>query len=694
MPGADEKPIRLDDVFYILLKHKKIIVGFALIGLLLGSLISLALYIKGITNVKYYITASIAVSSETSSGLFSSDATDPNSTDIHLAEDLTDSVIYVCKSDRALNAAAEKLSLIGVTADDIKPNLSLSQYEETQIVEMTLIWDNSEEGMMILNAITEVVPNILIDTLKIGDVTIVNEPKVKSSVTEIMNIKVIAVCILAGAVIGAGIYLVKFFIHPTYLHSEDIKKDLRIDILAEIPKDAKYFSLPVNSREESKFSATPEYFVACAHVLVNRLQDLNNVCMYITSSAPQEGKTSMTANISYALASLGYKTLVIDMDLRNPSLASKFNFKRDDSHYINSVYNGTSKPLDAVVKINDTLDLLPAKIVGERIVVDDEFQAIISTYIEYYDFVIIDTAPVGQVSDALSLNQIADCALFVIRQDQVWETTVQESMARLDNSGITTLGAIVNDTGNGADSYYSYNSGYRNYGSSQFGKSDNNRQESRKTGIRSTRPRAKQHFRNNYYYDELDESIKFVKSGMTEPKYEPRTEVKRPESKKYESKNYESNYEPQSSEANLTAVEKINLKRQRNSLKTLYDKFDITAVVKGDIQKSSKAIIEDTICYSNLPIDTEIIVEGSVYLKETGDAVVTNTSSKLLTAGEGEFIMSFIVDTTSYVGKELVVFERIYAEINGRKTLIAEHADIGDENQMVTVVDEVPDSEE
>ena len=73
--------------------------------------------------------------------------------DIHLAEDMTDSVIYVIKSDTTLNAAAEKLELIGVDADDIRPKLLLSQYEKTQIIEMTLIWDNADEGILILNAL-------------------------------------------------------------------------------------------------------------------------------------------------------------------------------------------------------------------------------------------------------------------------------------------------------------------------------------------------------------------------------------------------------------------------------------------------------------------------------------------------------------------------------------------------------------
>ncbi len=457
--NSNEQVVRLDDILYILLKHHKTLIGLALIGLMVGVLVSFAFYVRGLTTVEYYVTASIAVTSTNENGLFSANSSDPNATDIHLAEDMTKSVIYVCKSDITLNAAAEKLQLIGVTAENIKPKLMLSQYEETQIIEMTLVWDNAEEGMLILNAITEVVPDILIDTLKIGDVTIVNPPKVKPASLSFINTKIVAICFLLGAMIGAAFYLVRHFVHPTFLHSEDSKESFNLDVLGEIPRDKNYFNKKVNTFSANDFSNIQEYFSACAHVLVYRLQDIDNVCVYLTSSAPQEGKSSITASLGYALADLGYKTLLMDMDVRNPSLGSKFVFDKDEKHSLNAVYRGEIDVFDAIVKINSNLDILPTRLENERVRLDNNVVEIISSAKSEYDFVLIDTAPVGQVSDSLSLNQAADCAIFVIRQDQVWLNTISESISRLRKSGIAILGSIVNDTNGGSISYYhsSYN---------------------------------------------------------------------------------------------------------------------------------------------------------------------------------------------------------------------------------------------
>ena len=82
---------------------------------------------------------------------------------------------------------------------------------------------------------------------------------------------------------------------------------------------------------------------------------------------------------------------------------------------------------------------------------------IISSAKTDYDFVLIDTAPVGQVSDSMSINQAADCAIFIVRQDQVWINTVSESINRLRKSGIAILGAIMNDVRGGSNTYYYYN---------------------------------------------------------------------------------------------------------------------------------------------------------------------------------------------------------------------------------------------
>lgn len=95
----------------------------SVIGLAVGVLLGTAPYLRGEVRKQYLITTSIAVNSQNANDTFISDMQNPGFADIYLAEDV---VIYVIRSDRTLNTAAEKLNLTGVTAKDIHSNLKAS----------------------------------------------------------------------------------------------------------------------------------------------------------------------------------------------------------------------------------------------------------------------------------------------------------------------------------------------------------------------------------------------------------------------------------------------------------------------------------------------------------------------------------------------------------------------------------------
>ena len=99
--------IRVSDILYSIRKHTKMIVLFTVAGLIMGIVLSVISYMRGEMSKQYAITSSIAVTSQNKNGLFTAETNEPNSTDIHLAEDMVDSVIYVLKSDQTLNAAVE-----------------------------------------------------------------------------------------------------------------------------------------------------------------------------------------------------------------------------------------------------------------------------------------------------------------------------------------------------------------------------------------------------------------------------------------------------------------------------------------------------------------------------------------------------------------------------------------------------------
>ncbi len=470
--------IRLSDFLHALVKNRGLIVATTIAGLAIGVVLSIASYMRGEMSKGYNITSSIAVITQNAGGNFTTNTSNPNSSDIQLAEDMVDAVIYVLKSDRTLKAAIQNIELVGIGETDIYDNLYLTQYKETQIIEMSLYWRSAEEGVEILNSINEVAPEILIDTLKIGSVSVINEPKAKYRIGGNVNASMWLYMSLLGLCVGIGFSILKFLLLPTVVNTRDIETSLGLEVLGEIPENVEYFrrrqSLLVED-DDPIGAEVRESFVSAAHILHNRLGRGEHQCIYITSAEQDEGKTHVAANLAVQLSDLEHKVLLIDLDVRNPSLGGLFLEKVDYDHSLNALYHGDAEPEDVITHLTGYLDLLPSILEPKEIPLSDALLTLIKNLSQNYDYILMDSAPVGRVAETLSLNRIAKSALFVIRFDYSNMNTIRDSLERLDKSGINPLGCIINRVKTLGDKTTSYdNEGYvsrRGRGSSTYSKS-------------------------------------------------------------------------------------------------------------------------------------------------------------------------------------------------------------------------------
>lgn len=464
------KQLRVSDIIHVMRKHMLLIVLCTAAGLVLGIILSIVSYMRGEMSKQYAIKTSIAVTSQNENGLFTTQSDNPNSTDIYLAENMVDSVIYVLKSDQTLKAAVKRLDLLGVTTKDIYNNLSLSQYNETQIIEITLYWRSAQEGVEILTAINEVAPDILIETLKIGNVSVINEPTSKYLIGGNINATMWGYMAVLGFILGAGFSILELLLRPTILSSKDMERIFSVEVLGEIPEKKVYFRkrrnlLLANEDDESNAEVIDNY-VSLAHILRKRLKKMDHPCVYVTSASQNEGKTTVTAHIAVQLAELGMKVLVIDFDTRNPKLGGLFLNKVEYKNSINALYRGDTTKAEAITSLTGYLDILPAVLERKIIPLDDALLDMVSNMEEDYDVVLMDTAPVGQVADTMSLNQLADIALLVVRFDAASIEVIRDSLARLDKSGMKIMGCVVNGVKDlGKSRYYGKYYGYGRYGS-------------------------------------------------------------------------------------------------------------------------------------------------------------------------------------------------------------------------------------
>lgn len=465
------RQLRVSDILYAVRKHVKMIVLFTAVGMAMGIVLSVISFMRGEMSKQYAITSSIAVTSQNKNGLFTAESNDPNSSDIHLAEDMVDSVIYVLKSDVTLNAAVERLNLLGVTTKDIANNLNLTQYKETQIIEMTLFWRSAQEGVEILNVINEVSPKILIDTLKIGNVSVINVPTARYLIGGNINASMWVYMAALGMCLGIGFAILNLLLRPTLLDTRDIEETFGIEVLGEIPERNKYFRKKRNillaGDDEDVNGDVLDNYVSLGHILRNYLQNRKHPCVYVTSAAQNEGKTTVTAYVAVQLAEIGMKVLVIDFDTRNPKLGGLFLNKVEYKNSINALYRGETSREEAITSLTGNLDILPAVLEKRPLPLDDALLKMVGKLQTNYDVVLMDTAPVGQVADTMSLNQLADVALLVVRYDGATMERIRDAVMRLDKSGMNIMGCVVNGvTEFGKDKRNDYYGGYGYHSSS------------------------------------------------------------------------------------------------------------------------------------------------------------------------------------------------------------------------------------
>ena len=188
----------------------------------------------------------------------------------------------------------------------------------------------------------------------------------------------------------------------------------------------------------------------------------------ITSGLSGEGKSITTLNIAISFAEAGQKVLLIDADLRRPSMARLL--VENGAPGLSNVLAGLCTEEETIHK--DQMPNLDVMFSGEippnpsELLSNENMQPLLERLEKIYDYIFIDTPPVNIVTDACIVGKVVDGVLFVVRQNRSDRESVKYGVGQLELAGVKLLGFIFN----GADSkrgkiYKRYNNyKYRGYG--------------------------------------------------------------------------------------------------------------------------------------------------------------------------------------------------------------------------------------
>jgi capsular exopolysaccharide synthesis family protein len=276
--------------------------------------------------------------------------------------------------------------------------------------------------------------------------------------------------LILGIVFPIGIVYIKDIFDNKVHTKDDIARVVKAPFLGEIPvvrdADEPFPVLKVRSGVAEKFRIIISNlgFVVGGH---------RSKVISVTSAAPSDGKSFFARNLALSLATSGKKTLLVDLDIRKSVLVKTLGI--DSPH--GSVYylSNTLVRLSDIInagKYHKNLDIIPVKIFPPNpaeLLASERLEKLFREIGRSYEYVIIDTAPVGLVADAYTINPFVTATIYVVRAGHTYKQAlhdVQEIYKEKKLNNLTyILNAVPNTTRYGYSSYYgSYKHSYYSEG--------------------------------------------------------------------------------------------------------------------------------------------------------------------------------------------------------------------------------------
>ncbi|MCX2980386.1 polysaccharide biosynthesis tyrosine autokinase [Halieaceae bacterium IMCC14734] len=258
--------------------------------------------------------------------------------------------------------------------------------------------------------------------------------------------RTVVLAFMLGLMLGTGAALLLGHLDDTVKNPDDLLQKIGIPSLGVVP------IMPADAKGsfeqywENTQNAYAEALRSIRTALVLSSLDRPAKIIVLTSSVEGEGKSAIALNLGAALAQME-KTLIIGADLRRPSLATRCGLRPNHkglSHFVSG-----AAELEECIEFLDasSLHVMPAGLIPANpleMVSSDRFAQALATLRDKFDRIIIDSAPLGAVSDALILSSLADAAIFIIKANSTPASNAKRHVARMRASNLPLVGAILN----------------------------------------------------------------------------------------------------------------------------------------------------------------------------------------------------------------------------------------------------------
>ena len=390
------------------------------------------------------------------------------------AEQMAKTFPYILTSGALSDRVKEELHLAAM------PSVSASVLSNTNILTLTVTSADPQLAYNVLNAVIEYYPDIA--EFVVGP-TVLNLLDESGQPTTPFNTRDYRAAIKRGVMLSAVLWIAAAFALAamrTSVHNEsELHQILNARTLCVL--------LAVHGRKKKDRARCPRFdekdaptgFAESVRLMRIRtekaLRAQNGKVLLVSSATPGEGKTTVAVNLASSLAETGARVILIDCDLRNPSVARCFGLEsenglveylRGDVSYQNIARRSDRKNLYLVFSgkpCGNAAELLSMP----------ECRSFVDACRHVFDYVILDTPPAALLADAAEVAVLADAALLTVRQNYASRRQILAGAQILADSHLPLIGCVINyaESRSASGSYYGYGYGY-GYGSSYSRKAE------------------------------------------------------------------------------------------------------------------------------------------------------------------------------------------------------------------------------
>ena len=313
----------------------------------------------------------------------------------------------------------------------------------------------------------------------ISDHQIIDEPRLESNLPISPNTSLnYVVCFILGISFPLVLITLYFFLNNKILDKKDIEQITKTPLIGKVFHNDSGFNLVTSMNPKSGIA---ESFRSIRTNIQYIASEKKEKIICVTSSVGGEGKTFIAMNLASIFSATGNKTILIGADMRKPKIFNDFNLPNDKG--LSTFLSNQSTKSEVIQKTeNKNLDIIlsgpippnPSELLGTK-----RMKELLIELQKKYKYVIIDTPPIGLVTDGLILMKNSDINLYVIRQNFTTKDMLQNFNDTITRSNEININLIINDISNNKFSY-GYGYGYGETYGYGYGYYSNNSNEIKK----------------------------------------------------------------------------------------------------------------------------------------------------------------------------------------------------------------------